>query len=46
MCDGSHKVTDITPKKFTVTKADTYYLRGCKKTKGAPFCDGTHNSLL
>lgn len=45
MCDGSHKTTDITPKKFTIYKADTYYLCGCKKTKGPPFCDGSHNSL-
>ena len=28
--------------KFTVEKADTYYVCGCKKTGKAPFCDGTH----
>ena len=45
MCDGSHKTTAFAPLKFTVTKADTYYLCGCKKTKTPPFCDGTHKSL-
>ena len=41
-CDGSHKAVGMAPQKFTVEKADTYYVCGCKKTGKAPFCDGTH----
>ncbi|MEQ1775190.1 MAG: CDGSH iron-sulfur domain-containing protein [Burkholderiales bacterium] len=44
-CDGSHKTTEFTPMKFTVTKAEKKWLCGCKRTKNAPFCDGTHKSL-
>ena len=42
-CDGSHKLTDFEPVKFTVTEKKTYHLCGCKKTQTPPFCDGTHN---
>ena len=44
-CDGSHKGTEFTPKKFTITQAETKRLCGCKYSKNAPFCDGTHKSL-
>jgi len=44
-CDGSHKVTEITPRKFTVTEAQKVWLCGCKHTGNAPFCDGTHAKL-
>ncbi len=45
-CDGTHKGSEFTPKKFTVTEAKTYYVCGCKMAKsGGPFCDGTHKSL-
>ena len=44
-CDGSHKGTEFTPMKFTVTQAETKRLCGCKHSKNAPFCDGTHKSL-
>ena len=42
-CDGSHKMTDFSPVKFTVTEKETLYLCGCKKTANPPFCDGSHN---
>lgn len=41
-CDGSHKGTEFTPKKFTVTETKEYNLCGCKKTLNVPFCDGSH----
>ena len=44
-CDGSHKVTEFRPKKFTITQTETRKLCGCKRTKNAPFCDGTHRTL-
>lgn len=44
-CDGSHKTTEFTPKKFTLAQAEKKWLCGCKQTKNAPLCDGTHKSL-
>jgi CDGSH-type Zn-finger protein len=44
-CDGSHKVTDLTPVVFTAAKTETAYLCQCKRSKNTPFCDGTHKSL-
>lgn len=44
-CDGSHKGTEFTPKKFTITQAEKKWLCGCKQTRNAPFCDGTHKAL-
>ncbi len=44
-CDGSHKDTDITPVKFTLTEKTKVWLCGCKRTSDKPFCDGTHKSL-
>lgn len=43
LCDGSHKLTDFEPLKFTITEKKTYQLCGCKKTKTPPYCDGSHN---
>ena len=45
MCDGSHKTTSFTPQKFTIARADTYYLCGCQKNRGSPFCDGAHRAI-
>ena len=44
-CDGSHKVTALTPIAFTATKSEQVWLCGCKATAGQPFCDGTHKTL-
>lgn len=41
-CDGSHKGTGITPKKFTVDGNEDAYLCQCKHTGNPPYCDGTH----
>ncbi len=41
-CDGSHRITEFTPKRFTAETSGTVYLCGCKRSKDAPFCDGSH----
>ena len=42
-CDGSHKVTDLTPVKYAAAKTRTVFFCGCKATAKQPLCDGTHN---
>lgn len=44
-CDGSHKVTDFTPKKFVAEESTTVFFCGCKQSKHAPLCDGSHKAL-
>lgn len=44
-CDGSHRTTDITPKKFVAEESGDAYLCMCKHSKNAPYCDGTHTKL-
>ena len=44
-CDGSHRTTDITPKKFVAEESGNAYLCMCKHSKNAPYCDGTHTKL-
>lgn len=44
-CDGSHKVTDITPMKVEIKEKKTVAFCGCKHTGNKPFCDGTHAKL-
>jgi CDGSH iron-sulfur domain-containing protein 3 len=44
-CDGSHKVTTLTPVKFTADATKTAFLCGCKHTANQPFCDGSHKAL-
>ena len=44
-CDGSHKGTDFTPKKFSLAEKAKVWLCGCKHTKTTPFCDGAHKDL-
>ena len=44
-CDGSHKATEFTPVKFSVSEPQKVWLCGCKRTGGKPFCDGSHKKL-
>lgn len=44
-CDGSHKVTDITPVKYTAEATKKVFFCGCKHSGNKPLCDGTHNKL-
>jgi len=44
-CDGSHKTTEFTPVKFTMTAPEKIWLCGCKQTANRPFCDGSHKKL-
>jgi CDGSH iron-sulfur domain-containing protein 3 len=41
-CDGSHKVTDITPMKYSAAETKTVWFCGCKSSGQKPMCDGTH----
>lgn len=40
-----HNWTGISPVAFVMEEAGEKWLCMCKQTKGAPFCDGTHNNL-
>ncbi len=44
-CDGTHKGSGLTPKKFEVTEAKKVAICACKHSGGEPFCDGTHKKL-
>jgi CDGSH-type Zn-finger protein len=44
-CDGSHKVTDITPVRHVAARGGPVWFCGCKHSGGRPFCDGTHKTL-
>ena len=44
-CDGSHKGTDLGPKKVTIDAAGTVAWCMCKHSGDAPYCDGTHSRL-
>jgi CDGSH-type Zn-finger protein len=44
-CDGSHKVTDITPQEFEITEKKRVALCQCKHSHNMPYCDGTHKTL-
>ena len=44
-CDGSHRGTDIVPRKFVAARTEEVLLCGCKHTGGSPFCDGAHTNL-
>lgn len=41
-CDGSHKVTSITPLRYRATESGPQWFCVCKKTGTPPFCDGSH----
>jgi glutamate synthase domain-containing protein 2/CDGSH-type Zn-finger protein len=44
-CDGSHKGSEFTPKKFTAEKSEKAYLCNCKHSGNLPYCDGTHKKF-
>jgi len=44
-CDGTHKTTEFTPVKFTVTKPKNCGCAAASAPRNQPFCDGTHKTL-
>ena len=44
-CDGSHKGSEFTPKKFDADKTEKLWFCGCKHSSKAPLCDGSHKKL-
>lgn len=44
-CDGAHKGSGFSPKKFTLEEKRKVGLCGCKHSSNAPFCDGAHKVL-
>ncbi len=43
-CDGSHKGSEFTPKKWTADVDMTAYFCACKQTANSPMCDGSHKT--
>ena len=44
-CDGSHKVTSMTPLKVTAEATTKVWFCGCKQSNKKPYCDGTHGRI-
>lgn len=44
-CDGSHKVTNLSPVPYTAGKTGKLFFCQCKRTGKSPLCDGSHNNL-
>ncbi|HOI49294.1 MAG TPA: CDGSH iron-sulfur domain-containing protein [Prolixibacteraceae bacterium] len=44
-CDGSHRVTGLTPVFFKIEEKKEVWLCNCKHSGNKPFCDGTHRTL-
>ena len=44
-CDGSYKVTSLSPVAYKVTETKKIFFCGCKSTSNQPFCDGTHRNI-
>lgn len=44
-CDGSHKGTGFSPRRFVAETSGVVNMCGCKATDDAPYCDGSHNML-
>ena len=44
-CDGSHKGSGFTPKKFIAAESGDAFLCLCKHSANTPYCDGTHKQF-
>ena len=44
-CDGSHKGTQFTPVKVTITAKKQIAWCGCKHTQTGHLCDGSHEKF-
>jgi CDGSH iron-sulfur domain-containing protein 3 len=44
-CDGSHKGSELTPKKFTATSDRVVWFCGCKQARDGILCDGSHKNI-
>ncbi len=44
-CDGSHKTTSFSPKRFKVFEPTSLSICMCKYSKNMPYCDGSHRQL-
>ena len=44
-CDGSHKVTGLSPLQVEMAQSGTVAWCACKHSKKPPFCDGSHAKL-
>jgi CDGSH-type Zn-finger protein len=44
-CDGSHKVTEYSPRPYVAQTTGKVWFCACKRSKKAPLCDGTHKTL-
>ena len=44
-CDGSHKVTSLTPMEWKAEASKRVFFCACKRTGKRPLCDGSHKQL-
>jgi CDGSH iron-sulfur domain-containing protein 3 len=44
-CDGSHKVTSLTPIEFKPATSEKVWFCACKRATKKPMCDGSHKRL-
>ena len=44
-CDGSHKVTSLTPLEWKADASKRVFFCACKRTGKRPLCDGSHKQL-
>ena len=44
-CDGSHKLTELSPLKYTADSTKTLVMCGCSNSEQLPYCDGTSSKV-
>jgi CDGSH iron-sulfur domain-containing protein 3 len=44
-CDGSHKVTSLTPIELKPATSEKVWFCACKRSAKKPMCDGSHKRL-